>query len=186
MHDDFKLRTATEKDRDAIEQLIFLSARELSRGYYTDEQIAAALARVYGVDSSLIDDRTYFVAETGDVLVGCGGWSRRRTLFGGDQFDRRDSAPLDPELEPAKIRAFFVHPDYSRRGIARAILHRCEAEARLAGFASLELMSTLPGIAFYRASGFLLEKSVIYDAGGISLEFVLMRKALRQRCHGAE
>lgn len=177
---ELEIRIATENDRDAIEQLIFLSARELSRAYYTDEQIAAALARVYGVDSALINDRTYFVAESDGMLVGCGGWSKRKTLFGGDQFINRDSGLLDPRTDAAKIRAFFVHPNYARRGIARALLARCELEAQRDGFKSLELMSTLPGVEFYRASGFNASDSIIYDAGGVLLDFVPMKKALRK------
>ena len=175
---ELEIRIATENDRDSIEQLIFLSARELSRGYYSDEQIAAALARVYGVDSALIDDGTYLLAETDGLLVGCGGWSKRKTLFGGDQFATRDFGLLDPRTDAAKIRAFFVHPNYARRGVARALLARCEAEARRDGFESLELMSTLPGVDFYRASGFSATDSIIYDAGGVSLDFVPMRKTL--------
>jgi len=173
---ELEIRIATETDRDSIEQLIFLSARELSRGYYTDEQIAAALARVYGVDSALIDDGTYFVAEADGILVGCGGWSKRKTLFGGDQFANRDSGLLDPRRDAAKIRAFFVHPNYTRRGIARALLARCEAAARRDAFSSFELMSTLPGVEFYRACGFSSDDSILYDAGGVSLQFVPMKK----------
>jgi N-acetylglutamate synthase-like GNAT family acetyltransferase len=177
---DFELRTATEKDRDAIEQLIFLSARELSRGYYSDEQIAAALARVYGVDSVLIKDGTYFVAETGGILIGCGGWSKRKTLFGGDQFDGRNSELLDPAADAARIRAFFVHPNYARRGIARALLKHCEMEAQNSGFKSFELMSTLPGVEFYLACGFHADETIVYDAAGIPLQFVPMKKILRE------
>ena len=175
---ELEIRIATENDRDAIEQLIFVSARELSRGYYTDEQISAALARVYGVDSTLIDDGTYFVAESDETLVGCGGWSKRKTLFGGDQFANRDSGPLDPRTDAAKIRSFFVHPNYARRGIGRALLARCEAAAQSDGFKSFELMSTLPGVEFYRASGFSAADSIVYDAGGVSLDFVPMKKTL--------
>jgi GNAT superfamily N-acetyltransferase len=176
---DFGLRTATENDRDAIEQVIFLSARELSRGFYSDEQIAAALARVYGIDSTLIDDGTYFVAEADVMLVGCGGWSKRKTLFGGDQFDARNSELLDPAADAARIRAFFVHPNYARRGIARSLLDQCEREARRDGFQSLELMSTLPGVEFYLACGFHADESIVYEAGGVSLQFVPMKKNLR-------
>jgi N-acetylglutamate synthase and related acetyltransferases len=175
-----EIRVATEKDRYEIERLIFLSARELSRGYYTDEQIAAALARVYGVDSTLIEDSTYFVTEFDGMLVGCGGWSRRKTLFGGDQFNDRDLAFLNPETDAARIRAFFVHPNYARRGIARALLERCEKEARHCGFKSIELMSTLPGVEFYWACGFETGEAVSYNAGGVLLEFVPMKKSLRE------
>ncbi|HEY2101871.1 MAG TPA: GNAT family N-acetyltransferase [Chthoniobacterales bacterium] len=181
MHLEPEIRTATENDRDAIEQLIFVSARELSRGYYSDEQIAAALARVYGVDSTLIDDGTYFVAKTDGVLVGCGGWSKRKTLFGGDQFDGRNSELLDPAVDAARIRAFFVHPSYARRGVARTLLDRCEKDARRDGFQSLELMSTLPGVEFYLACGFKAEEPIVYDASGVSLPFVPMKKNLPER-----
>ena len=173
---DLEIRAAIEKDRYEIEQLIFLSARELSRGYYTDEQIAAALARVYGVDTALIEDGTYFVAEFDGMLVGCGGWSKRKTLFGGDQFSDRNSSLLDPTHDAARIRAFFVHPNYARRGIGHALLDRCEREAQRAGFDSLELMSTLPGVEFYRACGFKSGKSLNYNAGGVLLEFLPMKK----------
>src|SRR2546430_15786586 len=97
----------------------------------------------------LIEDGTYFVAETDDTLIGCGGWSKRKTLFGGDQFSNRDAGLLDPRLETAKIRAFFVHPNFARQGIGRAILDRCAAAATHHGFISLELMASLPGVEFY-------------------------------------
>jgi len=150
----FEIRTATPADRETIQRLIAISACELSRGYYSEEQISAALGSVYGVDSILIEDGTYFVAETDGTIIGCGGWSKRKTLFGGDQFSNRDAGLLDPRLEAARIRAFFVHPSFARQGIGRAILDRCEKEAANSGFASLELMSTLPGIEFYRVCGY--------------------------------
>ena len=108
-------------DRSAIQQLIAESARYLSREHYNDAQIEAAIATVFGVDTDLIEDGTYFVAESAGVMVGCGGWSRRKTLFGGDQYSSRDKGYLDPESERAKIRAFFIHPNHARKGIARAI-----------------------------------------------------------------
>jgi GNAT superfamily N-acetyltransferase len=173
----FVIRKATLDDRDAIERLIAESARGLSREDYTDAQIEAALASVFGADTDLILDGTYFVAAEGERLVGCGGWSRRRTLFGGDRYGRRDSAMLAPRREPAKVRAFFVHPDYARRGVARAILAECEREARAHGFRSLELMATLPGVKLYRACGYEGDERVEYELGdGVSIEFVPMRK----------
>lgn len=172
------IRSATHAERDAIQELIAISARELSRTHYSDEQIAAALAHVFGVDSALIADGTYFVAEANGKLVGCGGWSKRKTLFGGDQFARRDAGLLDPKTDAAKIRAFFVHPDHARKGIARAILDRCEAEATGCGFAMLELMSTLPGVEFYRACGYVAATPIVYDAADVSLAFVPMTKLL--------
>jgi GNAT superfamily N-acetyltransferase len=174
----FEIRTATPADRETIQRLIAISARELSRGYYSEEQVSAALKCVYGVDSMLIEDETYFVAERDDTIIGCGGWSKRKTLFGGDQFSNRDAAVLDPRLEAAKIRAFFIHPNFARQGIGRAILDRCEADAKSQGFISLELMSTLPGVEFYRACGYVATNQSFYDAAGVPLEFVPMKKAL--------
>ncbi len=163
-------------ERDAIKQLIDESARHLSRDHYDDAQIDAAIASVFGVDTDLIEDGTYFVAESDGTLVGCGGWSRRKTLFGGDQFSSRDAGYLDPATDFAKIRAFFIHPDHARKGIARAILERCESEAREHGFRGLELMATLPGIEFSRSCGFVEEGDFDLDLKGVKLELVPMRK----------
>src|SRR6266436_4693555 len=117
----YLLRKATLADRDAIAELIKDSARSLSRADYSDAQIEGAIATVFGVDTNLIIDGTYFVAESAGKLIGCGGWSKRKTLFGGDQYSRRDAGELDPKTEPAKIRAFFIDPEHARQGIARAI-----------------------------------------------------------------
>lgn len=166
-------------DRAAIRHLIAESARVLSRQHYNDAQIESAIATVFGVDTELIEDGTYFVAEDSATFIGCGGWSRRKTLFGGDQYAARDPGYLDPESEPAKIRAFFIHPEHARRGIARAILARCEEEARAHGFHELELMATLPGVDFYRSCGFSEHGSFDLDlAEGVKLELVPMRKVL--------
>jgi GNAT superfamily N-acetyltransferase len=166
-------------DRDAIKELIAESARHLSREHYNDAQIEAALASVFGVDTDLIEDGTYFVAEESGMLVGCGGWSRRKTLFGGDQYSSRDAGYLDPESDFAKIRAFFIHPNHARKGIAREILTRCEDEARAHGFHGLELMATLPGVEFYKSCGFSEQGSFDLDlTGGVKLELVPMRKEL--------
>jgi GNAT superfamily N-acetyltransferase len=175
----FALRKATLDDRPAIEELIKASARGLSRAEYSDEQIEGAIRTVFGVDTNLIEDGTYFVAESDGELIGCGGWSKRRTLFGGDQYATRDASELDPKVEPAKIRAFFVHPDHARKGIARAILLACENEARAAGFQALELMATLPGIKFYEASGYHGTESVELSVGErVAIGLVPMRKEL--------
>jgi GNAT superfamily N-acetyltransferase len=173
------IRLATFDDREIIKGLIAESARQLSREHYSDEQIEAAIASVFGVDSDLIKDGSYFVAEGWGVMVGCGGWSRRKTLFGGDQYSARDAGYLDPKSDPAKIRAFFVHPAHARKGIARALLSRCETEAKAHGFRALELMATLPGVAFYESCGF--SKMGSYDvelSAGVRLELVPMRKEL--------
>jgi GNAT superfamily N-acetyltransferase len=176
---DYIIRKATLDDRARIEQLIAESARGLSREDYSERQIEAALAAVFGVDTDLINDGTYFVAEAGGGLVGCGGWSRRRTLFGGDRFAEREVGGLDPSVDAARIRAFFVHPEWSRKGIGRAILERCESEARACGFGSLELMATLPGVKLYAAQGYEESERVVHELeNGVRIEFVPMRKNL--------
>jgi GNAT superfamily N-acetyltransferase len=177
---DYSIRKATLSDRDAISQLTKKSARGLSRADYSDAQIEGAIATVFGVDTNLILDGTYFVADCGGTLIGCGGWSRRKTLFGGDHYPTRDASDLDPATEPAKIRAFFIHPQHARKGVARAILDACEQAARSFGFQSLELMSTLPGIKLYRACGYEGEDRVELEVGeGVTIGLVPMRKILK-------
>jgi len=153
-----RIRLATESDRRALSELIPASARGLSRGYYSDAQTESAIQHVFGTDSALIADRTFFLAESDEEgparIVGCGGWSRRRTLYGGDQMKAREDPLLDPSSEPARIRAFFVHPDCARRGIGTRILRACLDAAREAGFRRVTLASTLPGVPFYTALGF--------------------------------
>ncbi|HEX5872337.1 MAG TPA: GNAT family N-acetyltransferase, partial [Longimicrobium sp.] len=145
MTDAVRVRMATEDDLAAIRALIPDSVRRLSTGYYTPVQIESSIRYVFGPDTQLIADGTYLVAESGGKVVGCGGWSARRTLYGGDQAKDADDPRLDPATEPARIRAFFVHPDHARRGIASAIYEACVNAARAAGFRALELMATLPG-----------------------------------------
>lgn len=177
---DYVVRKATLDDRAAIKELIIESARNLSRDDYSDQQIEATIATVFGVDTNLIIDGTYFVAERAGALIGCGGWSKRKTLFGGDQYATRDANYLDPSTEAAKIRAFFVHPEHARKGIARAILAACEAEAKAAGFQALELMSTLPGIKLYKACGYVGDDRVELEVGaGVTIGLVPMRRELR-------
>lgn len=177
---DYIIRKATLDDREAIEHLIVASARNLSLEDYSAQQVEAAILTIFGVDSDLILDGTYFVAESCGTLIGCGGWSRRKTLFGGDQFANRDSGELDPKTEAAKIRAFFVHPEFARKGIGKAILAACESEARACGFRSVELMSTLPGLKLYRACGYEGDERVEYEIqDGVRIEFVPMRKDLQ-------
>ena len=152
---EFQLRLATATDIEPIRRLIADSVRGLAIGIYSDAQIELSIRSVFGVDHQLIEDGTYFVAEAGSRIVGCGGWSRRRTLFGASEYaESRNSALLDPAREPAKIRAFFVHPDAARKGIGRAILQRCEAEALAAGFSAAEMMATLPGVPLYEVGGY--------------------------------
>ena len=176
---DYTIRKACLDDCEAIQSLIAESARGLSRADYSDSQIEAAIATVFGVDTTLIRDGTYFVTESDGQLIGCGGWSKRKTLFGGDQFVTRDSGELDPQTEPAKIRAFFIHPEWSRKGIARAILLRCENEASAYGFRSLELMATLPGVRFYEAIGYAaVSRDELEMKDGVKLGLVQMRKLI--------
>jgi len=176
----YSIRKAALSDRSAIQNLIAASARGLSRAHYDDSQIEAAVSEVFGVDTDLIDDESYFVAETDSgQLAGCGGWSRRRNLYGGDQFENRNSEMLDPRVEPARIRAFFVHPDFARHGIGRAMLAHCESDAAAHGFSSLELMSTLPGIALYEACGYRQAETFELELGqAIKLPLVRMYKTL--------
>lgn len=175
----YQLRKATLDDRAAIQQLIAESARGLSRADYTDQQIETAIATVFGFDSELIRDNTYFVAESAGEMAGCGGWSKRMTLFGGDQYPDRDSRELDPNSEPARIRAFFVHPQFARQGIGRAILNACESEAKAAGFQSIELMATLPGVKLYQACGYVGGNQFLCPlTNEVTLELVPMRKVL--------
>jgi GNAT superfamily N-acetyltransferase len=148
------LRLATIGDLPALVELIPASARALSRGFYTEAQTEAAIRYIFGPDTRLITDGTYFVVEEDGMLAGCGGWSRRRTLYGGDQMKSEEDPFLDPRTEAARIRAFFVHPGFARRGVGSAILDACLEAARAAGFRRIELASTLPGVPFYQALGF--------------------------------
>jgi len=173
------LRTATFNDISALESLIARSARGLSVAQYNPSQIEGALKGAFGVDSQLLKDQTYFVAEEDGEIVGCGGWSYRSTLFGGDARDGGDSSRLDPRRQAAKIRAFFVDPSKARRGIGSRLLERCEQEAREHGFAHVELMATLPGVQLYAARGYTGAAMVHYDVGsGEAIEFIPMRKKL--------
>lgn len=173
------IRAARLDEREALDKLIALSARKLGGRDYSDEELDYAIGTVFGVDTDLISDGTYLVAEIDGVRAGCGGWSRRATLFGADAFDGRDPQMLDPAQDAAKIRAFFVHPDFARRGVGRAIYDRCEAEARAAGFKALELMGTLGGVPLYAELGFKGAAPIRHAlGGGLSMEFVPMRKEL--------
>jgi GNAT superfamily N-acetyltransferase len=172
-------RRAVAADAREIEALIARSIRGLGAADYSAEQIESALEGAFGLDSQLIADGTYFVIESEGRLVGCGGWSYRRTLFGGDARAERDAAVLDPRTDAAKIRAFFVDPGAARSGIGSALLTHCEAEARRRGFRRAEMMATLPGMKLYEARGYLAGARVRYPlAAGLSIEFVPMSKSL--------
>jgi GNAT superfamily N-acetyltransferase len=149
------LRCATPDDVPALRDLITNSARGLSAGFYTPAQVEALVTHVFGVDTQLIADGTYYVIEAPDgALAAAGGWSRRETLYGGDQMKGAADPLLDPATRPARIRAFFVEPAWARRGLGRQLFDACAEAARRAGFGALELMATLPGEPLYRALGF--------------------------------
>ncbi len=174
------LRLARLEDKAALTDLIDLSVRVLQRHDYSGPQLEAMLIHVYGVDTQLIEDETYYVVEAEGHLVGAGGWSRRKTLFGGDQA-KKDSEDnlLDPATDPAKIRAFFVHPAWARQGIGRLLMQTCEQAAYAAGFRRLELMATLTGERLYAASGFeVLERVEIALPGGVNGPVTRMAKIL--------
>ncbi len=178
------LRVATVDDVPAIRALIDASVRVLSAGYYSEEQIASSLRWVFGPDSQLIADGTYFVIEAEGAIVAAGGWSRRATLYGGDQMKGAADPVLDPEREPARIRAFFVHPLWTRRGLARQLYQACADAALAAGFRELELVSTLPGEPLYRALAFAsVEELVIGMPDGLGLRVIRMRKTLNGDCN---
>jgi GNAT superfamily N-acetyltransferase len=177
----YRLRVATADDEGTLRNLIANSIRALGPLYYTPDQIDAALRGAFGVDSTIIRDKTYFVAVTDtDVVTACGGWSRRRTLFGSNDRSGRDESCLDPRSEPAKIRAFFVDPAHVRRGLGRAILQLSELKATSEGFSAFELMATLPGVPLYQACGYQPGNAMDYPLpGGLSIRFVPMSKRLQ-------
>lgn len=172
------LRLATETDIPALEALIPLSVRSLQAAHYSSEQMEAALGPVFGVDRQLISDSTYFVVEHDGEIVGCGGWSRRKAMYGGDRGRAGEDALLDPNTDPARIRAFFVHPDFARCGMGRRILAECEAAIRAAGFKRMELVATLTGEPLYDSAGYeVLERSDAPLPNGLGLPTVRMGKA---------
>ena len=176
----YTLRTATTDDEPRLRELIGRSIRALGAADYSAAQIEAALRGAFGVDTGLIRDGTYIVAvtATGEV-VGCGGWSRRRTLFGSDARAQRDDSFLDPRTEAAKIRAFFIDPAHTRRGLGRAILERSEREAIAAGFRALEMMATLPGVRLYETCGYVAAPAIDHPLpDGLSIRFVPMSKRI--------
>lgn len=176
----YRIRVATLADEPALRALIARSIHTLGADDYSPAQIEAALTGAFGVDTSLIRDGTYFVVlDPEQRIVGCGGWSRRRTLFGGDARAERDDSWLEPATDAAKIRAFFIDPAHARRGLGRWLLERCEQEATQAGFSRCELMATLPGQRLYSRYGYESSSSIEHPLpGGLTITFVPMRKVL--------
>ena len=173
------IRAATRADIPALERLIATSAATLGQGFYAPEALTMAIRTIFGVDTALVDDGSYLVAECDGALAGCGGWSRFATLFGGDRYADRSAAVLVPGRDAARIRAMFTAPGFARRGVGSAIMKAGEARARAAGFDRLALIATLSGVAFYETHGFVAEPGVTVDAGGIAVPFVPMTKILR-------
>jgi GNAT superfamily N-acetyltransferase len=171
------LRRAELAEVDELAALIATSARELSKGDYSPGQVEGALRGAFGVDTQLIRDGTYFVIECAGRIAGCGGWSRRRTLFGGDARADRDAVELDPGKDAARIRAFFIHPDFARRGLGTLLLDRCEHEAVMSGFRRFELMATLPGVRLYAARGYATGARTEWPLErGLTIPFIAMSK----------
>ncbi|HET6406589.1 MAG TPA: GNAT family N-acetyltransferase [Chthoniobacteraceae bacterium] len=176
---EWSIRLATAWDIPALEVLIPLSVRTLQAPYYSKAQMEAALGPVFGVDRQLIRDGTYFVAETASTIVGCGGWSRRDSVYGSDMArPKGEDRPLDPSREPARIRAFFIHPDWARRGIGRAILLRCEREIMTAGFRRAVMVATMAGEPLYSRHSYREdERFDIVMKNGLKLPAVRMSKS---------
>jgi GNAT superfamily N-acetyltransferase len=186
------LRLAVPEDVPVLRELIDASVRGLQTQDYTLDQIEGALKTVFGVDSQLIADGTYIVAEanpnatestgarnapSGLMIVGCGGWSKRKTLYGSDHWTGREDALLDPLRDAAKIRAFFIHPDWARRGVGSMILQACEDAARSAGFTRYEMGATLTGAKLFGAKGYVAVKPIsIPLSNGESLPVIHMEK----------
>jgi GNAT superfamily N-acetyltransferase len=177
-----KLRVATMADVQPLNALIAASARELSAEFYSPEQIDALIAHVFGVDTQLIDDGTYYLIDREDDRhqpVAAGGWSFRRTLYGGDQAKSGEDTRLNPASDAARIRAFFVHPQFARRGLGRQLYAECERAARAAGFLRMELMATLPGVPLYSVLGFnAVERTSVQLPVDVDVPLVRMERVI--------
>ena len=175
MHIEYRLAEMT--DAAAIETLIAESARGLRGSFYSGAQVEGAIGDVFGVDSQLIKDGTYFVALAGQRLVGCGGWSKRNAPYGGDHARSGEDSLRDPDCDPAMIRAFFVHPEFARKGVGRELMRRSEIAARESGFRDIEIVATLPGEPLYAACGFtVVQRYEISLSNGEVLPVVRMRR----------
>ena len=175
-------RLARPDDVPALTALIDASVRTLGAGWYDDRQLESGIRHVFGVDTQLVADATYYVVDGPDGPVACGGWSRRAVLFGGDQHKTGVEDPLlDPSTAPARIRAFFVHPDWTRRGLATRVLAACEDAAEAAGFRTFELAATLSGVPLYRALGFVeRERIEVPLPDGVTLPVIRMDRPVRR------
>ena len=173
------IRNATLGDIDAIKDLIEKSVHGLQAGEYSKSQRDAALGTVFGVDTNLLKDQTYFIIEVGGKIAGCGGWSYRKAMFGADTLTSAEPEKLDPANDAARVRAFFIHPDFARRGLGAVILEHCENAARKAGFKKCALGATLTGVPFYEKHGYKeIEKLETPLPNGETLGIVMMDKSL--------
>jgi len=173
------LRVAEVRDAPAVGELMKRAAAALFPLFYDERQSASAVEYVAHVDSALLEDGTFFVLESGGELVGCGGWSKRDRLYTGGGDGEGDARLLDPAREPARVRAMFVRPDWTRRGLGRRILEACEAAARAEGFRQLSLMATLGGLPLYRSYGFVeLEEQHVVMPDGVAIPCVSMEKPI--------
>lgn len=170
-------RLATPADVPALTALMTAAIGELQRGFLTEEEIAASRI-LMGLDSQLIADGTYFVIEEDGAIAGCGGWSRRATLYGGDHSPGRDAAVLDPAVDAARVRAMYTSPAFARRGVGRLILSLCEAAAKAEGFSRIELAGTRSGEPLYSACGYTVIERITDDRGGVPVPLARMGKAI--------
>ena len=170
-------RVARREDLEALRELMDAAIAELQKPFLDANQIASSRA-IMGLDTQLIDDGTYFLVQADGALAGCGGWSRRATLYGGDQTPGRSAALLNPTKDAARIRAMYTHPHYTRKGVGSLILSLCEAAARAVGFGRMELMSTMAGEPLYSRSGYQQVERIMDNRGGVSVPLVRMSKSL--------
>jgi len=170
-------RLARREDLEALKVLMDAAIAENQKPFLDQSQIASSRA-IMGLDTQLIDDGTYFVVEADGQLAGCGGWSRRATMYGGDQTPGRSAALLDPAKDAARIRAMYTHPDHTRKGIGRLIISLCEEAAKAEGFMNMELVATRSGEPLYRACGFEPYEEIVDDRGGAGVPLLRMRKSL--------
>jgi GNAT superfamily N-acetyltransferase len=171
------LRPATLRDVPTLVALSDAAIGRLQQPFLDASQIAAS-HRIMGVDTQLISDGTYVVAECGGHVVGCGGWSRRRTMYGGDHTTGRDDGLLDPRIDAARVRAMYTRPDFARQGIGRRILDWCERAARSEGFGQLELVATAAGRPLYEAAGFTVDEEFVDGSTGTDIPLTRMRKRI--------
>lgn len=170
-------RLARRDDLDTLKTLMDIAIAENQKPFLDESQIASSRA-IMGLDTQLIDDGTYFIIEAEGQVAGCGGWSRRATMYGGDQTPGRSAALLDPSKDAARIRAMYTHPKHTRKGIGRLIISLCEEAAKAEGFTKMELVATLSGEPLYRSCGFEPYEKIVDDRGGAGVPLLRMRKSL--------